>query len=81
MFLAGDFACAARILLSESAVRDLTTTALPSLENLRELCLAVPALADLLRLAVRSEYADARWHSLGSASPLRAASSGRFNLF
>jgi hypothetical protein len=52
-----------------------------SLENLRELCAAVPALADLLRLAVSSEYADARWHSLGSASPRRTVSSGRFSLF
>lgn len=26
------------------------------------LCAALPALADLLRLAVRPEYADARWH-------------------
>jgi tetratricopeptide (TPR) repeat protein len=81
MFLAGDFACAARILLAESAVRDVTTAMPPSLENLRELCLAVPALADLLRLAVRSEYADARWHAPGSASPRRGLSSGRFNPF
>jgi len=81
MFLAGDFACAARILLAESAVRDVAAAMPPSLENLRELCLAVPALADLLRLAVRSEYADARWHSPGSASPRRALSSGRFNPF
>ena len=85
MFLAGDFACAARNLLAESTAHDEATRELlaapPSLETLRELCLAVPALADLLRLAVGSEYADARWHSLGSASPRRTASSGRFSLF
>ena len=86
MFLAGDFACAARSLLAEASIQDEVTRELliaapPSLENLRELCLAVPALADLLRLAVRSEYADARWHSLGSASPRRTVSSGRFSLF
>jgi tetratricopeptide (TPR) repeat protein len=85
MFLAGDFACAARIVMAESAGRAAAPSALglatPSLDNLGELCSALPALADLLRLAVRSEYADARWHSFGSASPRRAASSGRFSLF
>ena len=85
MFLAGDFACAARTVLAEFPVRESTgatrwTAADLSPENLRSLCLAVPALADLLRLAVRSEYADARWHSLGSGSPRRAAPSGRFSL-
>jgi hypothetical protein len=77
MFLAGDFACAARSLLAESTsgMREP-----PSLTNLRALCLGVPALADLLRLAVRPEYADARWHSVASASPHRTASSGRFGL-
>jgi tetratricopeptide (TPR) repeat protein len=78
MFLAGDFACAARSLLAEAAsgMREP-----PSRANLRALCSGVPALADLLRLAVRPEYADARWHSAASASQRRTASSGRFNLF
>jgi cellulose synthase operon protein C len=77
MFLSGDFGCAARALLAESAVSQER----PTLENLRALCVASPVLADLLRLAVRSEYADARWHSGASASHRRAVSSGRFSLF
>jgi hypothetical protein len=78
MFLAGDFACAARALLAESGN---SNAPVPSLGNLRELCSSMPALADLLRLAVRSEYADARWHSVASASQRRTGSSGRFSLF
>jgi hypothetical protein len=85
MFLAGDFACATRALLAESRTADARgphpIREPPSLANLRELCLAVPALADLLRLAVRSEYAHARWHSAASASQRRTASSGRFSPF
>jgi tetratricopeptide (TPR) repeat protein len=78
MFLAGDFGWAARALLAEapSRVEDL-----PSVDNLRDLCAGVPALADLLYLAVRPEYADARWHTVASASQRRTASSGRFSLF
>jgi tetratricopeptide (TPR) repeat protein len=78
MFLAGDFGCAARMLLAEHAPRVYDT---PSLGNLHVLCAEVPALADLLRLAVRPEYAGARWHSGASTSPRRTASSGRFSLF
>jgi hypothetical protein len=77
MFLAGDFGVAARSLLAETARLDPA----PSPEALRELSLAVPALADLLRLAVRVEYADARWHAAAPANPRRSASSGRFSLF
>lgn len=29
---------------------------------MQRLCEALPSLADLYRLAVRPEYADARWH-------------------
>jgi tetratricopeptide (TPR) repeat protein len=78
LFLAGDFACAARSLLGESSYGADTPL---SLANLRGLCATVPALADLLTLAVRSEYADARWHSAAFASQRRAASSGRFSVF
>jgi hypothetical protein len=76
MFLAGDFAHASRSLLLGAGGREA-----PSVANLRALCASVPALADLLCLAVRSEYADARWHSAASASQRRTPSSGRFSLF
>jgi cellulose synthase operon protein C len=78
MFLAGDFGWAARKLLAEAPYR---VDELPSIENLRDLCASVPALADLLCLGIRSEYADARWHTAASASQRRTASSGRFSLF
>lgn len=78
MFLAGDFAFAARTLLAESAHR---TDEPPSLATLRGLCEAVPALSDLLRLAVSPEYAAARWHSVTPAPPRGTISSGRFSLF
>ncbi len=78
MFLAGDFAFAARTLLAESSHRAAET---PSLVSLRGLCEAEPALADLLRLAVSPEYAAARWHSVTPAPPRGTISSGRFSLF
>ena len=77
MFLAGDFGWAAQALMAESSLRGGEPL---SIENLRETCAMVPALADLLCLAVRSEYADARWHTVATA-PRRTASSGRFSLF
>jgi hypothetical protein len=36
--------------------------------GLAKLCHKLPALADLFRLAVRPEYADARWHQPTPAS-------------
>ena len=78
MFLAGDFAYAARALLAESSHRAVEP---PSLASLRGLCEGEPALADLLRLAVSPEYAAARWHSVTPAPPRGTISSGRFSLF
>jgi hypothetical protein len=78
MFLAGDFAYAARTLLAESTHRSVEP---PSLATLGALCAAEPALADLLRLAVSPEYAAARWHSVTPAPPRGTISSGRFSLF
>jgi hypothetical protein len=78
MFLAGDFAFAARALLAEQAHRAEEP---PSLSTLRTLCEAVPALADLLRLAVSPEYAAARWHSAAPVASRGTSSSGRFSLF
>jgi hypothetical protein len=78
LFLAGDFAWAARGLLAESAGQLEGT---PTLATLKPLCERVPMLADLLRLAVSPEYADARWHAVASASRRGSPSSGRFSLF
>ena len=78
LFLAGDFACAARSLLAEAGAR---TEEPPSLTNLRRLCEQVPQLANLLRLAVSPEYASARWHVVAPTAPRGTLSSGRFSLF
>jgi hypothetical protein len=77
MFLAGDFACAVRAVLAES----MRVIGPPTPDRLRELCSSVPAIADLLRLAVSREYADARFHPVAAVAQRRPASSGRFNLF
>jgi hypothetical protein len=60
MFLTGDFAHAARTVLSEYPALDEADLARPG--GLERLCDALPSLADLFRLAVTPEYADARWH-------------------
>jgi hypothetical protein len=60
MFLTGDFAHAARTLLNEHPAVDGAELSRPG--GLLKLCGELPALADLYRLAVRPEYADARWH-------------------
>jgi hypothetical protein len=79
MFLAGDFAYASRMLLAESGARVAEPL---SLATLPSLCEQSPALADLLRLAVSPEYADARWHAVAPSAPRGSmSSSGRFSLF
>jgi hypothetical protein len=78
MFLAGDFAWAARQLLADSAVEPASAL---SLYTLGSLCRQLPALADLLRLAVSSEYAEARWHVVAPASQRGMLTSGRFSLY
>jgi tetratricopeptide (TPR) repeat protein len=60
MFLTGDFAHAARTLVGEHPALDAADLNRPG--GLARLCTALPSLADLYRLAVRPEYADARWH-------------------
>ncbi|MDB5212507.1 MAG: Exonuclease SbcC [Myxococcaceae bacterium] len=60
MFLTGDFAHAARTVLGEHAALDVEELQRPG--GLARLCGVLPSLADLYRLAVRPEYADARWH-------------------
>jgi len=60
MFLTGDFAHAARALVGEYPLVDAADLERPG--GLERLCAELPALADLFRLALRPEYADARWH-------------------
>jgi hypothetical protein len=73
LFLAGDFEAVTRIVAAELAVPEELLTA-PSLE---ELCTR-PVIADLLRLAVRPEYADARFQPMPESGKQRPSSSGRF---
>ena len=67
LFLTGDFGHAARALLREhpqvGAVEELGSPG-----GLAQLASQLPALADLYRVAVRPEYADARWHPEGPLS-------------
>lgn len=60
MFLTGDFGHAARRVLASFPDADAAELERPG--GLERLCAELPSLADLLRLAVRPEYADARWH-------------------
>ncbi len=75
MFLAGDFAYAARVTVAECAPQ----VPLATPNDLRHACEKVPQLADLLRLALSPEYASARWYD-GDAAGGRSPS-GRFSLF
>jgi hypothetical protein len=59
MFLTGDFAHAARTVVAETGN---DPAELARAGGLAKLCGELPALADLYRLALRPEYADARWH-------------------
>jgi tetratricopeptide (TPR) repeat protein len=77
MFIAGDFGFAARELLAETQKAGREP---PSLSDLRGLCQAEPRLADLLRVAVSPEYAEARWHTAGPISTRGQGPLGRFTL-
>jgi hypothetical protein len=77
LFLAGDFATAARGLLSERTIDPDSLVAQGALEAA---CARIPPLADLLRLAVSPEYAEARWHPVAPASQRGTMSSGRFSI-
>jgi hypothetical protein len=59
MFLTGDFGHAARTVVAEAG-KDPAELAREG--GLVKLCKEVAPLADLYRLALRPEYADARWH-------------------
>ena len=73
MFLTGDFGHAARKVLEDFPQANAEELERPG--GLERLCAQLPSLADLLRLAVRPEYADARWHLPTPAS--KRLASGR----
>jgi tetratricopeptide (TPR) repeat protein len=84
MFLAGDFGWAARRLLAESSAlagAETRPAAGSSPGTLRAMCDEVPMLADLLRLAVSPEYADARWHGEPPGSRQATLSSKGYRFF
>ncbi len=56
LFVSGDFRLAA-----ERVVRDLAPNEVLDASTFSGLCERIPSLADLYRLAIRPEYADARW--------------------
>jgi hypothetical protein len=78
MFLTGDFGFAARALLGEYVNVDVREIEHPG--ALLGFCAQFPSLADLYRLAVRPEYADARWHPVPAASQRGTIATGRFSL-
>ena len=80
LFLAGDFACAVRVLLVRVARRAPTTSRRrsPRSASCARACLRWPICC---ALAVSPEYAEARWHVVAPAAPRGMMSSGRFSLF
>ncbi len=74
LYLTGDVAFAARALVREhpdvASVEELSSEG-----GVAQVASRLPSLADLFRLAVRPEYADARWHPETPAS--RRLGSGR----
>jgi len=72
LFIAGDFGFAARAFLRERGLEHESLTG----EDLRLLCGEHAPLADLLRLAVSPEYADARWYPAAPGTH-RDSASGR----
>jgi hypothetical protein len=74
-FVSGDFGLAVRTYLAEQG-HDPAQLVLD--EGLEGLCVRFPVIADLHRLAVSPDYADARWHPMPVHSPNGPPSTGRF---
>lgn len=77
LFVAGDVGTAVAAVCADPSV-GVSVPQNP--DELDELASAVPAIADLLRLATRPEYADARWRTVPEGSARARLSSGRFRL-
>ena len=75
-FLSGDLRVAAEAVLADEG---RGPAVVPS-ADLAALCASSPALADLVRLAISPEYADARWQPMPPASQRGNMSSGRFRI-
>jgi len=76
LFLCGDIGYVLRVVASEFALPE----ALLSVENFAELVQSSPIIADLIRLAVSAEYADARFRPMPEGGPRATLSSGRFKI-
>jgi hypothetical protein len=76
LFLCGDVQYVVRVTAAEVGVRE----ELLSVDHFDELVGASPAIADLVRLAVSAEYADARFRSMPDGGPRATLSSGRFKI-
>ncbi|HSQ66280.1 MAG TPA: hypothetical protein VLM85_23820, partial [Polyangiaceae bacterium] len=76
LFLCGDVGFVLRVVAGELGL----PSALLNVEHLEELCDASPVVADLVRLAVSPEYADARWRPISDAGPRATLSSGRYKI-
>lgn len=72
MFVSGDFHLAARMVLEDFS----EPTDLGEESALALLCAKLPSLADLYRLAIRPEYADARWEGDSIANRTTGRPSG-----
>ena len=77
MFIAGDFEFAVASVLALSPMHETQRLTRDSAQGL---CSELPAVIDLLRLAVSPEYAHARWHSESSTSRRSLRPSTRFSL-
>ncbi|MGA2449908.1 MAG: hypothetical protein ABTD50_14615 [Polyangiaceae bacterium] len=77
MFVAGDFAFAVATVLATSPSHEGQRLVRDTVQGL---CEELPAVLDLLRLAVSPEYAHARWVADGSAHRRSVRPSTRFSL-
>ncbi len=76
LFLCGDIGYVLRVVATELALPE----ALLTLDHFHELVNASPIIADLVRLAVSAEYADARFRPMPEGGPRATLSSGRFKI-
>lgn len=76
LFASGNLATAVRATVAQLGVP--LNVPLTSREGLARACASHPAIADLVRLATRMEYAEARWRPASAAERRRSESGSRF---